>query len=93
MYNIEQSMTRLCNRLMENAQGSLNELTYTLDEMSYNAEQSGKREDIEACMKEVKEKVKSSVAEHWAILNKWAEHFDGITPPDESDGEQKTADD
>lgn len=89
MYNIEQSMARLCNRLMENAQSSLTELTYILDEMAYNTEQSGQREDIEACMKEIKEKVKSGVAEHWAVLNKWAEHFDGITPPDE---EQKETD-
>ncbi len=85
MYSIERSMARLCNRLMENAQTSLNELTYTLDEMAYNAEQNPEREDIQACMQEIKEKIKSSVSEHWAILNKWAEHFDGISEADEED--------
>ncbi len=79
--NLEQSMARILNRLMENAQTSLNEITYALDDMSYYDDKL--REDVDTCKTEIKEKVKASVAEHWVILNKWAQHFDGITEPEE----------
>lgn len=78
MENIETVMARLCNRLMGAEQQALDTLTYTLDEMEYLAEQNPDRDDIKACIDEIKQKVKADESEHWAICNRWGEHFDGI---------------
>jgi hypothetical protein len=89
MENIDVSMTRLCNRLMGAEQQALDTLTYALDEMEYQAEQHPDRDDIRNCIEEIKNKIKADEAEHWAIANRWGEHFDGIAP-DESDSDDES---
>ena len=87
MDNIENAMSRLCNRLMGAEQQALDTLNYTLDEMEYLARENPDRDDIRACIEEIKEKVKADESDHWARCNKWAEHFDGIAPAEKDDDE------
>lgn len=86
MDNIDKSMSRLCNRLMSAEQQALDTLCYALDEMEYIAQQNPAREDIKACIEEIKTKVKAEESKHWVRLNHWGEHFDGITV-DSDDGD------
>ena len=91
MNNIDTSMARMCNRIMGATQNMLDTLTYTLDEMEYLAQQNPGREDVTACIEEVKTKIKAKESESWVICNRWSEHFDGITPT-EDDAEKKDDD-
>lgn len=80
MENTDLSMARCCNRLMSAEQQALDALSYALEEMEYLAQQHPDREDIRACIEEIKSKIKADEAKHWAICNHWGEHFDGIAP-------------
>jgi hypothetical protein len=74
-------------------QQALDTLTYTIDEMEYIAQQNPEREDIRACIEEIKEKVKADESTHWAIINYWGEHFDGITASDDDEAGDEDKDD
>lgn len=95
MENIDNKMSRLCGRLMSNAQMARDAQEYILEEMQYVAEQNPDREDVRACIEEIKQKCKSAESENWAIGNHWGEHFDGISPVSdkENDTEEQPKDD
>ncbi len=76
--NIDRYMSRLNDRLMSSAQQALNDIGYTLDEMEMASENAPEREDIKACIAEVKLKSKKALAECWVAANHWSEHFNGI---------------
>lgn len=97
MNNIDRYMSRLNDRVMSGAQHALDELGYALDEMQMAADENPDREDIKACVAEVKAKSKKALTECWAAANHWSEHFEGLNNGDESDDEpeekKKPADD
>ena len=76
--NIDSRMSRLCNRLMSCAQSVLDTQNFVLEEMEYILNENPDREDIRACIEEIKAKNKASESENWVTANKWSEHFDGI---------------
>jgi hypothetical protein len=78
--NPDGAMGNLCNRLMASEQEALNTQTYILEDMAVILEHNPGREDIAACIQEIKSKIKADEAQHWAIANHWGEHFDGIAP-------------
>lgn len=78
MSNIDSYMSRLNDRVMSGAQHAIDELNYALDEMQMAADENPEREDIKACVAEVKEKSKKALAECWAAANHWSEHFEGL---------------
>lgn len=95
--NIDNAMSRLCNRLMSCAQSALDTQQYILEEMEYLSEQNPDREDIKACVEEIKAQNKASESQNWATANSWGEHFDGISETEkeeenaaESSGEEKS---
>ncbi|MDE6473605.1 MAG: hypothetical protein K2L70_00700 [Clostridia bacterium] len=69
--NIDRYMSRLNERLMSCAQRAL-------DDMNNIAEQRTEREDIRACIEEIKTKNKKAITESWATANHWSEHFNGL---------------
>lgn len=81
--NIDNQMSRLCNRLMSVAQSALDSQQYIIEEMEFIAEQNPEREDVKACIAEVKAKNKASESENWTTANHWGEHFDGISTEEE----------
>ncbi len=83
--SIDNRMSRLCGRLMTIAQNARDSAEYILEEMEYVAEANPEREDVRACIDEVKAKIKSGEAENWATANHWSEHFDGISDTEEAD--------
>lgn len=85
MRNIDTTMSRLCTRLMSTAQSSLDAQQYAIEEMEYLFEQNPDREDIRACIEEIKAKNKANESENWATANHWGEHFDGIGSSDEEE--------
>lgn len=87
-FNNDHYMSRLNERVMSCAQHALDELGYVLDEMEMAAENNPGREDIKACVDEVKTKTKKALTECWAAANHWSEHFDGL-----SKGEPNTEED
>ena len=89
MFNIDKHMGRLNERVMSGAQHALDELDYALDEMEAAAEGNPDREDIKACVAEVKAKSKKALAECWAAANHWSEHFDGIDSGEDADCDDK----
>lgn len=99
MNKVDRYMSRLNERLMTCAQRTLDELGYTLDEMEQIAEQYPAREDIRACIDEIKEKSKRAATESWATANHWSEHFDGLSggveedKPKEEEPKQEEAND
>ena len=78
MRSIDTQMSRLCGRLMSTAQNALDAINYALEEMEYIAEQNPDREDIRACIEEIKKQNKGNESANWAAANHWSEHFDGI---------------
>ncbi len=76
--NIDRQMSRLNERLMSGAQYTLDGIGYVLDEMEAYAEQYPDRDDIRACIDEIKSKNKKAVIECWTTANHWVEHFDGL---------------
>lgn len=76
--NVDRYMSRLNERLMSCAQRALDEMNYLLDDMNNIAEQHAEREDIRACIEEIKTKNKKAITESWATANHWSEHFDGL---------------
>lgn len=76
--SIDGAVSRLCGRLMSTAQNALDAINYALEEMEYIAEQNPDREDIRACIEEIKKQNKGSESANWATANHWSEHFDGI---------------
>ncbi len=80
--NIDRYMSRLNDRLMSSAQRALDDIGYTLDEMEQLAAERPEREDIRACIDEIKNGNKATTSEAWAIANRWSEHFDGISGDD-----------
>lgn len=76
--NIDRYMSRLNERLMSCAQRALDEMNYLLDDMNNVSEQHPEREDIRACVDEIKTKNKKAITESWATANHWSEHFDGL---------------
>lgn len=90
--NIDRYMSRLNDRLMSSAQQALNDIGYALDEMEMAAENAPEREDIKACIAEVKIKSKKALTECWAAANHWSEHFDGIGTGDSGADKDTTAD-
>lgn len=85
MNNIDSYMSRLNDRVMSGAQHAIDELNYALDEMQMAAEDNYEREDIKACVAEVKAKSKKALAECWAAANHWSEHFDGLNNGEKTD--------
>jgi len=85
-HSADNRMSRLCGRAMSVAAGARDSLEYILEEMEYIAEANPEREDINACVDEIKTKCKASESENWAAANKWSEHFDGIST-DSSDAD------
>ena len=86
--NIDRYMSRLNERLMSCAQRALDEMNYLLDDMNNMAEQHPEREDIRACIDEVKTKNKKAITESWATANHWSEHFDGLGGEDADSKEE-----
>ena len=86
--NIDRFMSRANERLMSCAQRSLDEINYIIDDMESMAEQCPEREDIRACVDEVKNKVKKATTESWVTANHWSEHFDGLGGSEESDSDK-----
>lgn len=87
--NIDRYMSRLNDRLMSSAQQALNDVGYTLDEMEQIAAEHPEREDIRACIDEIKSGNKVKASEAWAIANHWSEHFDGIDGGEDDDCDDK----
>lgn len=85
--NIDSRMSRLCNRLMGCAQSALDAQNYALEEMEYILNENPDRDDVRACIEEIKAKNKASESENWATANHWAEHFDGIGGEETDDTE------
>lgn len=85
MRTTDNSMSRLCNRLMSCAQQSLDQLQYIIDDMEYTLAQNPEREDIKACIEDVKSKIKANESVNWTTANHWGEHFDSISA-DSTDG-------
>ena len=52
--NIDRYMSRLNDRLMASAQQALNDIGYALDEMECIAAEHPERDDIRACVEEIK---------------------------------------
>lgn len=77
-FNNDRYMSRLNERLMNTAQYALNDINSVLDEMEMIAENNPDREDIRACIDEIKAKNKKGATESWTIANHWSEHFDGL---------------
>lgn len=90
--NIDRYMSRLNDRLMASAQQALNDIGYALDEMEQIATEHPEREDIRACIDEIKNGNKVKASEAWAIANHWSEHFDGIGTGDSGADKDTTAD-
>ncbi len=78
MRSIDSYMSRLCGRLMSTAQNALDAMNYALEEMEEIAAENPEREDIRACIDEVKKQNKASESANWAAANHWSDHFDGI---------------
>ena len=82
--NIDRYMSRLNDRLMASAH-----IGYTLDEMEQIAAEHPERDDIRACIDEIKNGNKAKASEAWVIANRWSEHFDGISGDDDATDEPK----
>ncbi len=82
---LERYMSRANERLMSCAQRTLDELGYILDDMERIADQCPGREDVRACIDEVKVKAKKAMTECWAAANHWSEHFDGLGGNEDTD--------
>lgn len=96
MNHIDSYMSRLNDRVMSGAQHAIDELNYALDEMQMAADDNPEREDIKACVAEIKAKSKKALAECWATANHWSEHFEGLSNGEKTDDdptEKKPADD
>lgn len=89
MNNIDRYMSRQNERLMSCSQRMLDELGYILDDMESVAAQHPEREDIRACINEVKAKTKQAATESWVAANHWSEHFDGLGGNDEKKEEKE----
>lgn len=85
MNHIDSYMSRLNDRVMSGAQHAIDELNYALDEMQMAADDNPEREDIKACVAEVKAKSKKALAECWAAANHWSEHFEGLSNGEKTD--------
>ena len=83
--SIDAQMSRLCGRLMSTAQNALDAMNYALEEMEYIAEAFPEREDVRACIEEIKKQNKASESANWATANHWSEHFDGVAGGSEED--------
>ena len=96
MNHIDSYMSRLNDSVMSGAQHAIDELNYALDEMQMAADDNPEREDIKACVAEIKAKSKKALAECWAAANHWSEHFEGLSNGEKTDDdptEKKPADD
>ncbi len=91
--NIDRYMSRLNDRLMSSAQQALNDIGYALDEMECIAAKHPERDDIRACIDEIKNGNKVKASEAWAIANHWSEHFDGISGDDTDDAPKEQEND
>ena len=87
---LERYMSRANERLMSCAQRTLDELGYILDDMERIADQCPGREDVRACIDEVKVKAKKAMTECWAAANHWSEHFDGLCNGDKTENDDPT---
>ena len=95
-HSADNRMSRLCGRAMSVAASARESLEYVLEEMEYIAEANPEREDIKACVAEIKAKSKKALAECWAAANHWSEHFEGLSNGEKTDDdptEKKPADD
>ena len=66
------------------------------DRVMSGADDNPEREDIKACVAEIKAKSKKALAECWAAANHWSEHFEGLSNGEKTDDdptEKKPADD
>jgi hypothetical protein len=82
-----QRLANLCNRLMESEQRAITEQSYALEELTRIAEAS-RRDDVLACIDEIKQKVTGDEITHWEIIKGWFTFFSGIsTEADDPDGE------
>ncbi|MCM1368277.1 MAG: hypothetical protein NC184_05675 [Roseburia sp.] len=80
--NIDRYLSRVNERLMSCAQRTLDEIGYILDDLESIADQHPEREDIRACIDDIKGKAKKAATETWATANHWSEHFDGLGDSD-----------
>jgi hypothetical protein len=90
--NIDDRMSRLCGRLMSVAQNARDAQEYILEEMEYIAEANPDREDVRACIEEIKSKNKASESVNWTVGNHWSEHFDGISATEKEPQEETPKD-
>lgn len=88
---IESRVARICERLKSAAQSALDSMIYAIEDLEYIAEANPDREDIQACLAELKSTNKANENVSWVTANKWAEHFDGINPATDEDGEKSPA--
>lgn len=91
--NIDNRMSRLCGRLMSSSQIARDQIEYILEEMEYIAEANPDREDVRACIEEIKSKNKASESVNWTVGNQWSEHFDGISATEKEPQEETPKDD
>lgn len=90
---IESRVSSICERFKSAAQSALDSMGYAIEDLEYIAEANPNREDIQACLAELKSTNKANENTNWVTANKWAEHFDGINPVTEDGGENKPATD
>lgn len=88
---IESRVASICERFKSAAQSALDSMGYAIEDLEYIAEANPDREDIKACLAELKSTNKANENTNWVTANKWAEHFDGINPVTEEGGEKKPA--
>ncbi len=88
---IESRVASICERFKSAAQSALDSMSYAIEDLEYIAEANPDREDIQACLAELKSTNKANENTNWVTANKWSEHFDGINPVTEEDGEKKAA--
>lgn len=87
---IDARVARICERFKSNAQSALNAMAYDIEDLEYIAAENPDREDIQACLAELKATNKAGENTSWVTANKWAEHFDGIEST--ADGDEESAD-
>lgn len=87
---LDRYMSRANERLMSCAQRTLDELNYIIDDMENIGAQCPEREDIRACIDEIKTKAKKAATESWVAANHWSEHFDGLSGDDDGEDDKST---
>lgn len=98
MRNVDQSMALICERLKSTAQRALDDINFVISYIENIAEGCEGREDILACLSDIKSKIKASENQNWVTALHWCDHFDDIADEgdenkSESEGEALTSPD